>query len=437
MNDLLTQTLIYHFPIMSITKHKINRAAEKFRQAEVISSLENNAKCQPEYRESVPVVAPYTKEGQENRIRFMQEQIETSIDHLTGKSTFDKHAQLEGNIENFVGMTQIPTGIAGPMCVNGSDAKGDFFVPLATTEGALIASYSRGMKACRMSGSITSVCFLEGVQRSPYFKFESMTEMGKFVLWVLEELDSFKEIVKASSNYAELNDLKVGVEGNSVILTFEYTTGDAAGQNMVTICTQAICDHILQHTPITPTCWFIESNYSGDKKATARSFGNVRGKKVSSEIVLQKEIVQKVLKAEPSQMVEYWRASTLGVIQSGSIGAQGHVANGLTALFLACGQDVACISEASIGITRMELTNAGDLYAAVTLPGLIVGTVGGGTQLPTQKECLQMMDCLGAGKARKFAEICGALVLSGEISIAAAMSAGHFSRAHEQLGRKK
>ena len=154
-------------------------------------------------------------------------------------------------------------------------------------------------------------------------------------------------------------------------------------------------------------------------------------------MVLSEEIVQRVLKTTPAAMADYWRSSTIGIIQSGAIGAQGHFANGLTALFIATGQDVACIAEASIGITRMEHTPEGNLYASVTLPNLIVGTVGGGTSLPTQRECLELMDCYGPGKARKFSEICGALVLAGELSIAAALSAGHFSAAHKKLGRKK
>ena len=206
---------------------------------------------------------------------------------------------------------------------------------------------------------------------------------------------------------------------------------------MVTICTDAICQYIIANTPIQPEFWFIEGNYSGDKKATALSFTNVRGKKVTSEIVLPKEIVESVLKTNVKAMEDYWRSSTLGIIQSGAIGAQGHYANALAALFLATGQDVACVSEAAIGITRMQATSEGDLYASVTLPNLIVGTVGGGTSLPTQRECLQIMDCYGEGKARKFAEICGALVLAGELSIAAALSAGHFTSAHKNLGRRK
>jgi hydroxymethylglutaryl-CoA reductase (NADPH) len=206
---------------------------------------------------------------------------------------------------------------------------------------------------------------------------------------------------------------------------------------MVTICTDEICKYIIASAPIKPEFWFIESNYSGDKKATALTFTNVRGKKVTAEVTLSEKIVKTILRTTPKAMAEYWQSSTIGVIQSGAIGAQGHVANGLCALFMATGQDVACVAEAAVGITRMEVTPENGLYASVTLPGLIVGTVGGGTGLPTQRECLELMDCYGPGKARKFAEICAAVALAGELSIAAALSAGHFTQAHKKFGRKK
>jgi hydroxymethylglutaryl-CoA reductase (NADPH) len=278
---------------------------------------------------------------------------------------------------------------------------------------------------------------VEGVQRSPLFKFNNISELGLFIVWVLKEIEMFKAITEKTSRFAKLFDMKSNIEGNHLILTFEFLTGDAAGQNMVTICTDAICQYIVENAPIKPKFWFVEGNYSGDKKATALSFSNVRGKKVTAEIVLSEKIVNEVLKSTPKAIAEYWRSSTIGVIQSGAIGAQGHYANGLAALFIATGQDAACVSEAAIGITRMELNDDGSLYASVTLPNLIVGTVGGGTSLPTQKECLELMDCYGEGKSRKYAEICGALVLAGELSIAAALSAGHFASAHKKHGRKK
>lgn len=376
-----------------------------------------------------------TLEGQNNRIQLLNKK-GFCTDSIIGDNDIRTAESLKGNIENFIGMAQIPIGLAGPLLMNGTNGTGDFFIPMATTEGALVASYSRGMKACRLSGGITSVCLSEGVQRSPFFKFDNIVTVALFIRWVHEKMDIFTEIVKKTSRFAQLNNLKTNVEGNSVILTFEYTTGDAAGQNMVTICTDQICQYILANFETQPNEWYIESNYAGDKKATALSFSNVRGKKVTAEIVLLKEVVAETLKTTPEKIAQYWQASTLAVTQSGAIGAQGHVANGLTAMFIACGQDVACISESSIGITRMEVNRDGNLYVSLTLPSLIVGTVGGGTSLPTQQECLQILDCVGEGTAKKFAEICCAVSLAGEISIASAMSADHFTSAHQRLGRK-
>lgn len=369
-------------------------------------------------------------------MQHFHEHIFPKLKFLDGTERINDNPYVKGSIENYIGITQVPTGVIGPLKIKGHYATGAFYVPLATTEGALIASYQRGAKACYACGGITSICILEGVQRSPAFQFKNLEELLQFLSWALGSLEHFKKITLATSRFAKLLAVKSIVEGNNLILTFEYSTGDASGQNMVTFCTDEICKYIIAHTPISPTYWFIESNFSGDKKATGLSLSHVRGKKVVAEVELSKEVVGEVLKSTPQAMTDYWRISTMAVIQSGTIGAQGHNANGLAALFLATGQDVACISEAATGITRMELTAQGNLYASVTLPNLIVGTVGGGTSLPTQRECLEIMDCYGEGKSQKYAEIGAALVLAGELSIAAALSVGHFANAHRALGRK-
>lgn len=377
----------------------------------------------------------YTKAGFQERTSSLSKRLNKKFNFITKSDVINDHLQLKGHIENYIGMAQIPIGLGGPLLINGAFARGEFYVPLATTEGALVASYNRGMKACFLSGGITSACLTELVQRSPLFKFENIHTVARFIVWVNKNMDEFKDIVNKVSRYAKLLDVKTNLEGNCTILTFEYSTGDASGQNMVTICTAAICKYILANFPIKPKEWYIECNYSGDKKATALSFTNVRGKKVTSEIILKKDVIENVLKSKAEKIYSYWRASTLAAIQTGALGAQNHIANGLTALFIACGQDVACIAESSVGLTRMEIVNDGDLYVCLTLPSLVVGSIGGGTCLPTQKECLEMMDCYGENRAKKFAEICASLALAGEISIASAHSAGHFTSAHQKLGR--
>jgi len=408
-------------------KREINRLTQL--------TLENG--CDGKRHQSLPNELLKVVNRQHHNLDKLQDILGLSFNNLKASQIYKIPELLNGNIENFIGMSGVPTGVVGPLKVAGSAAKGSYYVPLATTEGALVASYNRGAKACTIAGGVTSICITEGVQRCPLFKFKDIAELGRFIKWIFSKSDVFYDLVGQKSNYAVLQDINARIEGNHLILIFEYDTGDASGQNMVTICTQSICDYIISKCPVKPKAWFIESNYSGDKKASAVSFSNVRGKKVCTEIELPKEVVRKILKSTPQAIANYWQSSALATIQSGAIGIQGHLANGLASLFIATGQDVACVSEAAVGVTRMEGTETGDLYVAVTLPNLIVGTVGGGTNFPTQQECLAIMHCKGAGTSRKYAEICGALLLAGELSIVAAMSAGHFTRAHEKFGRKK
>jgi hydroxymethylglutaryl-CoA reductase (NADPH) len=388
-------------------------------------------------RPEIPEIRNWTHEAQRRRADLMQIECGLRLPALTTIADQVHTEELRGNIENFIGMTQIPTGLIGPLRVNGTAAKGDFYVPLATSEGALVASYHRGALAASKCGGVTSVCLTEMVQRTPSFKFRTFAEGGPFLIWCMQNVDKFREVAAQHTSHGVLEEVRPNVDGNQITLILEYSTGDASGQNMSTICTEAVCKYIIEHTPFKPLHWYVEGNLSGDKKATALSFTSVRGKKVTSEIILSREIIEHDLHSSAEQMMEYWKTSVLNGIQSGSIGVNGHYANGLAALFVACGQDIACVSEASVGTTRFDVTEDGGLYVSVTLPNLIVGTVGGGTGLPTQKECLQIMDCYGDGKARKLAEICAATVLCGEISIVASIASGTFSKAHALFGRKR
>jgi hydroxymethylglutaryl-CoA reductase (NADPH) len=343
--------------------------------------------------------------------------------------------QFERNIENFIGTVKLPVGLAGPLRINGLFAQGDYYVPLATTEAALVASYSRGALAMSEAGGCAAMLVSEGVSRAPGFAFRNIEEAGRFVVWVLAQQDAFRKAAEATTRHGRLADVRFTIEGNHVYLILEFTTGSAAGQNMVTIATEAVCEYIREHTPVTPRYFFVEANLSGDKKASALSFMNVRGKKVVAEVTLAPALVKRFLHSTPEMMVNYWRMSALGGVMSGTIGVQGHYANGLAALFIACGQDAACVAESAVGITRFELAEDGGLYAAVTLPNIIVGTVGGGTALPSQRACLEILGLAGPDHAEALAEVCGALALAGELSIIAALSSHEFARAHRRLAR--
>ena len=354
---------------------------------------------------------------------------------LWDPATAERHQAFAKHIENFIGTVKVPIGLAGPLRVNGLFAQGDYYVPLATTEAALVASYSRGSMLISEAGGCTAALLSEGVSRTPGFAFESITEVGLFVSWLLEQTHRFPEIIAKTTQHGSLTDTRIVLEGNHVYLQLEYLTGDAAGQNMVTLATDAICQFIKEETPIQAKHAFLEANLSGDKKASAQSFQNVRGRKVSAEIKLSPELIRRRLHTSVDTMEAYWRMSALGGVMSGTIGVQGHYANGLAALYIATGQDAACVSESAVGVTRFEKTEDGSLYATVTLPNLIVGTVGGGTTLPSQCACLDIMGLKGTGHAGALAEIAASLALAGELSIIGALSANEFGRAHQKLAR--
>lgn len=339
------------------------------------------------------------------------------------------------NVEYGIGTVKIPLGIAGPLRINGIHAKGDFMIPLATTEAALVASYHRGACLITKAGGASSALISEAVGRSPGFAFNNIMDAGTFISWATQHYLTFVELANQTSRHGKLIDMKVQMEANHVYLYLEYTTGDASGQNMVTIATNAIYEFILQNCPVHIQHSFLEANFSGDKKASAMSFIGVRGKKVTTEVHLSKELVKSVLHTTPEMMVKYWSMSALGGVMSGTIGVQGHYANGLAAFYIATGQDAACVAESAVGITRFEITEQGDLYASVTLPSIMVGTVGGGTGLSSQQECLKLLGLNGNGNARALAEVVGGICLAGELSIIGALCAGHFARAHQQLAR--
>ena len=356
-------------------------------------------------------------------------------DQLLDAMTHEQMSLYSKNIENFIGTVKIPIGLAGPLRVRGLFAQGDYYVPLATTEAALVASYTRGAQAITLAGGCSAATISEGVTRAPVFAFDSLIEVGKFVLWVSEHWRTFREIAASTTRHGNLIRTRLNVEGNRVYLIFEYTTGDASGQNMVTIATHAVCRFILEQTPVQPAYWFVEANMSGDKKASHMSFQNVRGKKVTAEVTLTADILEGHLKSSAERMLNFYGASLTGGVMSGTIGIQGHYSNGMAALYIACGQDAACVAESAVGVSRIEPVENGGLYAAVTLPNVIVGTVGGGTGLPSQNACLDILKLSGPGKASAFAEVCAALVLAGELSISAALASDHFAQAHQALAR--
>ena len=340
------------------------------------------------------------------------------------------------NIENYIGTLVVPVGLAGPLRVAGTAARGDYHFPLATTEAALVASYSRGARLITQAGGCAAAVLAEGVTRSPGFAFRSLAEAARFAAWAESQTAAFGAAAATTTAHGRLTGVRAAVEGNHVYLDLEFSTGQAAGQNMATLAADAILRDIAARTPMRYRRAFLEANHSGDKKAAALAFARVRGKRVAAEVRIARALVAERLSTTPERMAEYWRMAAIGGVLAGTIGVQGQFANGLAALFLACGQDVACVAESAVGVTRLEVSEDGGLYAAVTLPGVIVGTVGGGTALPSQRACLDLLGDGGPLDARALAELCAALALAGELSLIGALCAGDFARAHAQRARR-
>ncbi len=340
------------------------------------------------------------------------------------------------NIENFIGTVKVPVGVIGPLRINGLNASGDYHVPLATTEAALVASYGRGAYAASKAGGISTAVLYEGVIRTPAFVFDRLLTAGLFVEWVVENVISLKAAAESTTRHGELVSVEPILDNNVVFLICRYRTGDASGQNMVTIATNALCERIMAHCTVPVDRWYIEGNFSGDKKASGLGLLTGRGRKVSASVTLSGEVVTKYLGTTVNEMLDYGRVANLGSLLSGQMGAQAHYANGLAALYIATGQDAACVAESAVGFTRME-QHGEDLFCSVTMPNILVGSVGGGTGLPSQSAGLNILGLKGDGKGAALAEVTAALCLCGEISIVAAIAAGHFTRAHENLARHR
>jgi hydroxymethylglutaryl-CoA reductase (NADPH) len=320
--------------------------------------------------------------------------------------------------------------------VNGEHAQGDFLIPLATTEGTLVASYNRGIKVVNLSGGVKCTVVADAMQRAPVFVFEDARAGRDFLRWLNENLPKIREEAEATSRVAKLLYLDPYLANKFVYVRFNYSTGDAAGQNMVGRATFAACSWILDHYPGVQH-FYLESNFATDKKASQVNIMRTRGKRVTAELVIKRNVLIENLRVEPEGLAYHYGVANVGGFLSGVNNNGLHSANAITAMFIATGQDVANVSESSAGLLYAELTPERDLYLSLTIPSLIVATHGGGTGLPTQRECLAVLGCVGRGTVAKLAEIVAGVALAGEISLAAAISSSDWVSSHEQYGRNR
>ena len=392
----------------------------------------------PESFPRIPARGHYTEEARQERVAVIRQHSDKALSPF--ETTNLPVEKLTGNIENLVGSIEIPVGLAGPLYFRGQNVNGIIYGPFATSEGALVASATRGATAITEGGGVRTKVLRQRMMRAPYFQFENGYQASKFRDWVLDHVDDIRAQTRMVSNYANLTVVSPNQVGSDLNVYFIYETGDAAGQNMTTTCTWHACNWILDQMvhfeDINIQNFVIEANMSGDKKANFQSFLNGRGTRVTAECFIPSPILKKVLKVEPHQLEKFYRRSLEGSVAIGSLGYNINIANVIGAMFTATGQDIACVHESAIGQLVVEASDDG-LYASMDLPALIVGTVGGGTNLPTQRECLEMIDCAGVRKSGRLAEIICGFCLALDLSTASAIASGQFASAHERLGRNR
>jgi hydroxymethylglutaryl-CoA reductase (NADPH) len=376
----------------------------------------------------------YTREAAARRVEFVAQRTGSALPHVTSYS-FDP-ALVAGNVEQFIGVAQVPIGLAGPLLVNGEHARGEFYVPLATCEGALVASYNRGMRLLYEAGGVTTTVLDDRMQRAPAFLFASAREARACGQWLTEHFDEIKAAAETTTRSGRLREIEQYTASRMLFTRFDYTTGDAAGQNMTGKATLAACQWIVQHYPGIEQ-YFLESNFATDKKSSQVNMLHTRGKRVVAEALIPDPLLRRIMRSNTKLMFSGRLVSNLGSFMSGANNNGVHSANAIAALFIATGQDAANVAESSAALIYAERRDNGDYYYSVTIPSLIVATHGGGTGLATQRECLELLGCQGAGKVLKFAEIVAATALCGELSLGSAVVAEEWVAAHDQYGRNR
>lgn len=364
---------------------------------------------------------------QKDRCFFLKKELKINLEEISSVSFENEKVTCE----NLIGATTLPLGVAGPLTVRSEklEAK-SCYIPLATTEGALVASVNRGCKAINLSGG--AVCEIErvGTTRGPVYETAGIKKSLWFKKWLDDNFDLLKKEAEKTSSHLILKKAGTRINGRYVYVRFYFDTSEAMGMNMVTIATDAMNRFIEKNAKVK--CLAISGNFCSDKKASWLNFISGRGRRVWAEAIIKKEVIKEVLKTTADKLFEVWLSKCLlGSVMSGSMGFNSHFANIVAAFFAATGQDLAHITEGSLGITTIKIIN-GDLYISIYLPDVMLGTVGGGTKLKIKKEAI---DITGAKNSDELAQVLGSAVLAGELSLLASLAEGSLALSHQKLGR--
>ena len=355
-----------------------------------------------------------------------------ALPHLGGLPVPPEAAR--GNIENMVGWAQVPVGLAGPLLLDGTHGRRDVLVPLATTEGALVASTSRGMGLVRGTGGVRARVTRDELSQHPVLVYADIEGALVAAEAARGSLERFRGLVATITTHGRLARVEPEVLGRRLVLRLVFTTGDAIGINMAAHGAELCCADLAVRTGA------VERHLHGqdvEKRANARALIEGRGRSVVAEATVPRQVLAERVRTSPEAMVRVMRTYAAGFAHLGTQNWTIQSANTLAALFLACGQDVAYVTECATGLLDLDLTGEGDLHATLTLPSLLLGSVGGGSGQGTAQEALQIMGCAGSGKAITLAEIAAGTVLAGDLSLLAAFASHEFVAAHESLGRNR
>jgi len=374
----------------------------------------------------------YEKESVDKKREWLSQIAGSELKHIGCYSEDPKN--MKGNVENLIGVAQVPLGITGPLLIKGNYANGYFFVPMATTEGALVLDYHMGMKLLTLSGGARVRLLRDSIHISPMFFVADLLDAEDFIEWVDKNMSSIKKEAEATTKHGKLLSIEPFLMGRRVTLKFSYFTEDAHGLNMVNKATEAACEFIKKETKKR---YILRSHFSSIKCVSMNTIQTGQAKRLFADAIISRRILKKFFNVAPEDVEKYFISTLITSAYTGRIAINAQIANGITAIFIACGQDVADVSVSHVGVSACEVNEDGDLYISIYLPNLFVGTVGGGTGLGTQRECLKIMDCFGAGKSKKFAEIIAGTILAGELTVLLALVSNTYVSAHEKYGRNR
>ena len=370
----------------------------------------------------------YANEDTDKRLDWLSDKIGFNYD--TDLSTTPE--DLKGIIENHIGFMKIPMAVAGPLKIEGKYANGEYYVPICTLEGTLALSMTRGMIATHRCDGIRVSHIKQELSRAPVFTFDNLNKSADFMSWIDKNFKEIKSVAESTTNHGKLLRIDQYPIQNYVILDFILDTGNAAGQNMVTLAAKTSCDYIKEKTGAE---FFLESGFNSEKKASARNKIMGRGHSVIAETTISNSVIRSILDVDISNLKKYQEIGPTTTRLAGTEGCHLHISNALTAIYLATGQDTACVAENSIGHYQIE-PQENDVKFRLTLPSMTIGTVGGGTRLSPQQQNLKLLGCdTGDTAARKLAEIICASALALEISLFSALASHTFTRAHMKYGR--